>query len=200
MGIEALTVVADGGYFKGEQVLQCDQAGISPLVPKTLTSNSLADGCFDKQDFIYIASDDEYRCPAGQRAIKRFATIERGMTLSKYWSSACHRCPLKAQCTPSDYRRITRWEHVIKRLRGDFESCDLHEVSGRRLSSSFDDLGPITVNARSVVTSLGRVLMFLLVLAVGAKIKTIGRSALRKCGSETIPAGINPLSRTFSRG
>jgi len=32
-GIEALAVVADRGYFKGEQVLQCDQAGITPLVP-----------------------------------------------------------------------------------------------------------------------------------------------------------------------
>ena len=98
-GIDELTVVADRGYFKGEQILQCDQAGITPIVPKTLTSNSLADGRFDKQDFIYIASDDEYRCPAGQRAIKRFTTIEHGMTLSKYWSSACPRCPLKAQCT-----------------------------------------------------------------------------------------------------
>src|SRR5438067_10836669 len=110
-GIEALTVVADRGYFKGEQIRQCDEAGITPIVPKTLTSNSLADGRFDKQDFIYIAGDDEYRCPAGQRAIKRFTTIEHGMTLSKYWSSACPRCPLKAQCTTSDYRRITRWEH-----------------------------------------------------------------------------------------
>jgi hypothetical protein len=80
-GIEALTVVADRGYFKGEQVRQCEEAGITAIVPKTLTSNSVADGRFDKQDFIYIASDDEYRCPAGQRAIKRFTTIERGMTL-----------------------------------------------------------------------------------------------------------------------
>jgi len=110
-GIDDLTVVADRGYFKGEQILECEQTGIIPIVPKTLTSNSLADGRFDKQDFIYIASDDEYRCPAGQRAIKRFTTIENGMTLSKYWSSACPRCALKAQCTTSDYRRITRWEH-----------------------------------------------------------------------------------------
>src|SRR5437870_8250296 len=64
-GIDELTVVADRGYFKGEQVLQCDQAGITAIVPKTLTSNSLADGRFDKQDFVYIAADDEYRCPAG---------------------------------------------------------------------------------------------------------------------------------------
>ena len=81
------------------------------FVPKPLTSSSKAYGRFDKQDFVYIAKDDEYRCPAGQRAIKRFTSIEKGMTLHRYWSSACPRCPIKARCTPSDYRRITRWEH-----------------------------------------------------------------------------------------
>jgi transposase len=110
-GKEDLTVVADRGYFKGEEILDCDQAGMTPLVPKPLTSNSKADGRFDKRDFVYIAEDDEYRCPAGQRAIKRFTTIEHGMTLHKYWSSACPRCPLKAKCTTSVYRRIARWEH-----------------------------------------------------------------------------------------
>jgi transposase len=110
-GIEALTVVADRGYFKGERILECEQAGITPLVPKSLTSNSLADGRFDKQDFIYIASDDEYRCPAGQRAINRFTTVEAGMTLDVYWSSACPHCPIKARCTTSPYRRIRRWKH-----------------------------------------------------------------------------------------
>ena len=110
-GIEALTVVADRGYFKGEQIRQCAAAGITPIVPKPLTSNSLAAGRFDKQDFIYIAADDEYRCPANERALKRFTTVEAGMTLDVYWSSACPRCPLKARCTTSDYRRIRRWQH-----------------------------------------------------------------------------------------
>jgi hypothetical protein len=110
-GTQQLTVLADRGYFKGEEILQCERAGITALVPKPLTSNSKAEGRFDKRDFVYIAQDDEYRCPAGQRAIKRFTTIEHGMTLHKYWPSACPKCPIKAQCTPSDYRRITRWEH-----------------------------------------------------------------------------------------
>ena len=110
-GGKELTVVADRGYFKGEQILQCEQAGVIPIVPKTLTSNSLADGRFDKQDFIYIAADDQYRCPAGQRAIKRFTTVEAGLTLDVYWSSACPRCAIKARCTTSDYRRIRRWKH-----------------------------------------------------------------------------------------
>lgn len=110
-GKEELTVLADRGYFNSPEILECDQVGMIPLVPKPLTSNSKADGRFDKRDFVYVAEDDEYRCPAGQRAIKRFTTIEHGMTLNKYWTSACPGCPLKAQCTTSDYRRITRWEH-----------------------------------------------------------------------------------------
>jgi hypothetical protein len=111
IGTEALTVVADRGYFKSEQILECTKAGITPLVPKPLTSNSRAEGRFDKQDFIYVAADDEYRCPAGERAIRRFTTVENGLTIHKYWSSACPRCPIRAQCTTSYYRRITRWEH-----------------------------------------------------------------------------------------
>jgi hypothetical protein len=76
-----------------------------------MTSNSLAAGRFEKQDFIYIAEDDEYRCPAGERAVWRFRTVEDGLTIDKYWSSACPRCPMKAQCTTGEYRRITRWKH-----------------------------------------------------------------------------------------
>ena len=110
-GQENLTALADRGYFKGEEILQCVQEGIRPLVPKPLTSNSKADGRFDKRDFIYNAKRNEYRCPAGERAIWRMTTIENGLTLHRYWPSACPRCPIKSQCTPSDYRRITRWEH-----------------------------------------------------------------------------------------
>jgi len=44
-------------------------------------------------------------------AIRRFTTIEHGLTLHKYWSSACPRCAIKAQCTTREYRRIARWEH-----------------------------------------------------------------------------------------
>jgi len=112
MGSKELTAVADRGYFKGEEILACEQAGITAIVPKPLTSNSKAEGRFGKQDFIYVADDDEYRCPAGQRLTRRFATVEHGMTLHAYWSSACPGCAMKAQCTSSaQSRRIKRWEH-----------------------------------------------------------------------------------------
>ena len=106
-----LTVLADRGYFTGQQILECERAGIKTLVPKPQTSNNKALGLFDKADFRYIRAKDEYRCPAGQRAIWRFTNLEHGLITHKYWSSACPRCPMKAQCTTSPYRRITRWEH-----------------------------------------------------------------------------------------
>ena len=105
---EQLTAFADRGYYTSEQIFQCEQDGIKPLVPKPLTSNSKADGRFDKRDFVYVESDDEYRCPAGERAIHRFTTVEHGPTLHAYWPSACPKCELKPQCTPSPYRRVKR--------------------------------------------------------------------------------------------
>ncbi len=111
IGSEELTVIADRGYFNGKEILACDEAGITPLVPKPLTSNSVAEGRFGKPDFIYIASDDEYRCPAGQRLIRHQTTIENEMKIHSYWCSVCPSCPLKSQCTTGKERRVRRWEH-----------------------------------------------------------------------------------------
>lgn len=61
-GHEALTIIADRGYFKGEEILACEQAGMTPLVPKPLTSGAKAKGRFGKQDFVYVPEEDAYRC------------------------------------------------------------------------------------------------------------------------------------------
>jgi len=111
IGSDTLTVIADRGYFKGEEILSCQEAGITAIVPKIHTSAAKAEGRFDKADFIYDASTNEYRCPANQRLIWRFARVEGGLMINRYWSSACPACSIKAQCTPSDYRRVSRWEH-----------------------------------------------------------------------------------------
>ena len=111
MGKTTLKAVADRGYYNAPQIKACHDAGIATILPKPMTSNAKAEGRFDKADFVYIARDDEYECPAGQRAIYRFSREENGLLLRRYWSSACPQCPMKAQCTPSDYRRISRWEH-----------------------------------------------------------------------------------------
>ena len=119
MGKDKLQALADRGYFNGTELKACEDAGIATYVPKPMTSGAKAQGRFDKSDFIYIARDDQYQCPAGERAIYRFDTIERnGLNARVYWTSACPRCSMKDECTTSDYRRIRRWEHeeVLERV------------------------------------------------------------------------------------
>jgi transposase len=111
MGTDRLDVLADRGYFSGEEVLACEPLGVTPYVPKPLTSGAKAKGRFGKQDFVYLADDDVYRCPAGERLTRRFSSVEDGKTLYTYWTTKCTDCPLKQQCTSGNERRIKRWEH-----------------------------------------------------------------------------------------
>ncbi len=78
---ETLTVIADPGYYKGEEIVECYAAGIKALVPKVDTSESKAKGRFSKADFRYDAQRNEYVCPAGQRLTYRFDSVEHGKRL-----------------------------------------------------------------------------------------------------------------------
>ena len=112
MGCNDLRVLADRGYFSGEEILACEQAGMKAYVPKPLTSGAKAEGRFGKQDFIFLRDENVYRCPAGQKLPWHMSTIENGLTLHRYWDLASRRtCAIKARCTTSLHRRITRWEH-----------------------------------------------------------------------------------------
>ncbi len=108
---DKLTVVADRGYYNGKEIRACEQAGITTYLPKVQTSGNQAKGYFGKRDFIYHAKEDEYECPAGERAIYRSTSHERGKNIKRYWSSACRDCEIKSRCTTGKERRISRWEH-----------------------------------------------------------------------------------------
>ena len=49
------------------EILACDEDGITVTLPKPRTSGIKAKGRFGKQDFVYLAQDDVYLCPAGER-------------------------------------------------------------------------------------------------------------------------------------
>ncbi len=108
---DGLSVLTDRGYYNGEEILACDKAGITAYVPKTQTSNNQAKGLFGKRDFIYIAEDDEYVCPAGERLTYRTTMKSTGQLIHRYWFSGRAQCKLKSQCTTGKERRVSRWEH-----------------------------------------------------------------------------------------
>jgi transposase len=108
---DALEVLADRGYFSGEEILACEDDGISVTLPKPLTSGNRSKGRFVKQDFRYVEAEDAYICPAGERLDYHYTNVENGMTLRRYWTNACQGCAIKDRCTTGKERRITRWEH-----------------------------------------------------------------------------------------
>ena len=81
-----ITVVADRGYYSGEEIKTCNEAGIKTYLPKPQTSGNQARGYFGKRDFIHHPKGDEYQCPAGERAIYRFTREENGKMIRRYWS------------------------------------------------------------------------------------------------------------------
>jgi transposase len=108
---DTLDVVADRGYFDSEEILACEEAGITVTLPKPMTSNSKAEGRFGKQDFRYLAEEDIYICPAGERLAYHYTNEENGLVLRRYWTNACQSCAIKHSCTTGKERRVTRWEH-----------------------------------------------------------------------------------------
>ena len=112
IGEEQLTVLADRGYFDGEEIRKCGEdenhaAGAQAdnfKQPEPRGASTSATSSTSRSATSTVARLDE-------RAIWRMTTVENGRTMHRYWPSACPRCPIKSRCTPSDYRRIARWEH-----------------------------------------------------------------------------------------
>ncbi len=114
---DQIKVLADRGYYNGDELRSCEEHNIATYVPNSATSSNKARGQFDRSEFHYISERDEYTCPAGERLIYRFTRTEGGKQIRRYWSSACSRCSLKPECTTGKQRRVSRWEHedVIER-------------------------------------------------------------------------------------
>jgi transposase len=111
LGADKLDAVADRGYFNGEEIKACDDAGITVTLPKPMTSGAKSEGRFGKQDFVYKPEEDVYRCPAGETLRYHYTKVDKGQKYRMYWTTACGKCPLKSQCTTAKLRAIRRWEH-----------------------------------------------------------------------------------------
>ena len=111
-GCEEITVLADRGYYSGDEVLACEGTGILPCIPKTLTSGNAKRGLFTVTDFIYDAGNDRYTCPAGKHLTRGKVRSDRQDNIDHYRNlTACSSCALKPRCTPDKHKRLKRWEH-----------------------------------------------------------------------------------------
>jgi len=104
--------VADGGYYKSEDIKACQEMGLEPHLPAVKNSPSERAGLYGKNDFRYDAAKDVYHCPGGAELSRRRQMEDKGRILFNYdHPKACAGCPLKARCTQATYRTVSRWEH-----------------------------------------------------------------------------------------
>jgi hypothetical protein len=146
MGVEALKVLADRGYFSGEEVLACGPLGVTPILPKPLTSGAKADGRFGKQDFIYIAEQNAYRCPAGQLLPHQMTTIEKGMTLHRRLDAKLHLLVAPVELVGVAGREAQRHERLARRgqpatLVTPPPGISAHRIVGARVTLAAEEVG-----------------------------------------------------------
>lgn len=141
LAIDELNIVADTGYDNPEQIKQCYEDGINPIVATSNRAKSQQDkGKFTRDKFIYDATIDCYTCPnnktlhkAKKPQIKANGKINFGYGTR---SKDCSQCPLKSQCLPDKARikRIYRWEHqeMIDKHYADMKSEESRAIIKRR--------------------------------------------------------------------
>ena len=142
--VDRIDVVADAGYFRTEDIETCEQAGLTPHVPRPQRGSSASKGFFRKDEFRYDAERDAYLCPAGHEMKPfRFGKLREMGKVDYVNRKACRDCPLRPRCTDAGYRVVSRLEHeaALDRMAARLEARP--EILARRRETVEHPFGSI---------------------------------------------------------
>jgi transposase len=135
LGVATIDAVADRGYFKTEDIVACEAAGVVPHVPRPQRGPAVREGFFRKDEFRYLPDQDAYLCPGGQVLATRTESRLRDLKKTDYSNRrACCVCPLQPRCT-TGFRKVSRiegeevLERMAERLKARPELPDLRRQS-----------------------------------------------------------------------
>jgi transposase len=84
---DELIVLADKGYFSSQDIVDAQDAGMTPLVPSIDTSGSDKKGIFNQSLFIYDTEKDVHIFSANQELLFRTKLKDKGLTYKTYYCS-----------------------------------------------------------------------------------------------------------------
>ena len=119
LGVDRIDVVADRGYYKIEDIEDCEAAGVTPYIPKPLRGSAVKNGFFTKEQFHYDADAEVLICPGGQKLEPKYKSkIRDNDAIGFVNTKACKACDLRAQCTNAAFRKVTRYanEAILDRM------------------------------------------------------------------------------------
>jgi transposase len=114
---DAVKMAADSGYYRSEEIVNCEKNGIETYVSKPKSRKTKF---FSKTDFVYDKQQNHYTCPAGEQLTCKGKIREHGRWLWRYETVACKNCSLRTHCTgrKKGNRRITRFidEDLLEKI------------------------------------------------------------------------------------
>ncbi len=113
--VEELEVLADKGYYKTDDILECIKEHITPYVSKQIAANGTKDKDFYADKFIYDPENDGYICPAGKllnkKLTKKYKNSKEIHGYNYCNPIECQNCLLKTRCTKNKRGR-TIFRHI----------------------------------------------------------------------------------------
>lgn len=112
-GIAVETPVADTKYGTRENLLHCNEAGLTPHIRPYHSNYGKREGMFGDCEFRYDPDADRYICPAAQELTRRQRNKDKGGYRYAAPQRVCAACPARALCTKAESapRRILRLDH-----------------------------------------------------------------------------------------
>jgi len=127
---------ADAGYSNAEELEEVDKQGIKVIVPSKQQASKKGPGPFDRSAFKYIAQEDVYVCPAGQKLRYQWNNVKRNRREYVADLRICRACEHFGLCTKGKRygRRINRNnnEQFRDKMRDQYLEADSQQVYGRR--------------------------------------------------------------------
>ena len=126
---EQLNVVADAGYSNGEHLAHCEEQQITATVPSHRAINNKGD-YLQKEAFRYDEQSNSYWCPAGEELF--YKTRSNKDKLYLYTRQGCGSCTMKARCTGSKNRWVTRHFYEAAYARSELRLVQQPELMNER--------------------------------------------------------------------
>jgi hypothetical protein len=105
-------VLADRGYYNGDEVLACEGTGILPVHPQDANLRQRQARPLHPGGLYLRRRERSLHCPAGEHLTKGKVRSDRRDNIDHYRNlTACLTCALKPRCTPDKVKCLKRWEH-----------------------------------------------------------------------------------------
>jgi transposase len=127
---------ADAGYSNADKLEDVDKQGIKVIVPSKQQASKKAINPFGRSAFKYLAEEDVYVCPAGQKLYYQGNNLKRNRREYAANLRVCQACEHWGICTKGKKygRRINRHnnEQFRDRICQQYAEADSQQIYGRR--------------------------------------------------------------------